>query len=646
MTLQRQMLVGILAAFIALLLGIEVIFISNARHHLENQLDAHANETATSLALTMGSRMQEFDEVMVSTLINPVFDRGHFDLIEVKEADGRVVTSRRLEAQEIGLPNWFVGIVAFDPPTGQSLITAGWRQLGKVTVRVHPKFAYLQLWDTALATLAWLGVLFASALLAMRIYLAGILKPLGKIEEAAVAIGNRDFVTIDIRPRARELRRVTDVINNLSGKIRDAIAQESARAERLRREAFEDPTTGRFNRRGFDNALSSALVKSAEVHSGALVLFAIAGLDEVNRILGIARGNEIVRQLVEIIAAPSVTGAPVVGRWQGAIFAALMENVTQENATAWADGICRSFLGVLRAAGLPENVKVNSGIAHFSTEGRTSGALARLAERALAEAGARGGGAYGLGMQGAAPQTDIRHEIESALLENRVSLVFQKTAFVPDGEILQLEFYSRLTDSRGQVIAAGTFVPVASQHGLLPRLDLRVAQLVISAMKTVKNLPYTVSVNLAIQSAMDTEFREALLKMLRENGREARRIVFEVSGGAAGKSAELAIKFARELRRVGSRFALDNFEMDRNSIALASELMPAYIKLAPVFTKEIIEREDARFILEAMLRVFKPLEIPVIAQGVEEQVLVPVLTELGISGYQGYVLGRPEPLNG
>ena len=124
----------------------------------------------------------------------------------------------------------------------------------------------------------------------------------------------------------------------------------------------------------------------------------------------------------------------------------------------------------------------------------------------------------------------------------------------------------------------------------------------------------------------------------------ARRIVFEMTGAAASKSPEVTRRFAAELRAAGSQLALDNFEMERNAVALVHDLMPAYVKLAPVFTREIGSLADSRFILETMLRVFRPLEIPVIAQGVEDPALVAVLAEVGVAGYQGYVLGKPEPL--
>jgi len=646
MTLTRQLLTGIVAMFIVLLIGIETIYLHSARRNVEQQLNAHANETATSLALTMGSRMQNLDEVLINTLVNPVFDRGHFDLIEVKAADGTIVFSRRLENQEIDVPGWFSSLVAFDAPSGQSLITAGWRQLGRVNVRVHPKFAYQQLWETGIATLTWLSVLFAAALVAMRLYLMGILKPLKMIEDAAVSIGNRDFVSIAITPQARELQRVTQAINSLSAKIRDAITQETARAERLRREAFEDPATGQLNRRGLENALAAALAKSAEVHSGALVLFSLGGLEEINRTAGLSKGNEILTRLCESLLLPGAPAPVTVGRWQGPTFAAFLGNVSQEAVLAWADGLCHKFVADLHASGLPQTVTAFAGAGCFSAGETTVAKLAGLAEAALAQAAGRGSGALARAQESGTNLSDLKAEIESALSGNRVSLVFQKVASIPDGDIVQYEFMSKLADSRGQPISAGVFVPLASQHGLLPALDSRVIELAIEALATRKDLPQTVSINVATQSLMDGGFRSGLAGMLKQHPREAHRLVFELTGPSASRSPELIKEFASDLRQAGSRVALDNFEMDRNAVALVSELRPAYVKLAQVFTREIGERDDARFILEAMMRVFQPLEIPVIAQGVEDNAMVAVLSQIGVAAYQGYALGRPEPLDG
>ena len=45
-------------------------------------------------------------------------------------------------------------------------------------------------------------------------------------------------------------------------------------------------------------------------------------------------------------------------------------------------------------------------------------------------------------------------------------------------------------------------------------------------------------------------------------------------------------------------------------------------------------------------RAWAALDVPVLAQSVEDEALLPVLVQLGVSGFQGYAAGAPEPLAG
>ncbi|MBE0615896.1 MAG: EAL domain-containing protein [Burkholderiales bacterium] len=645
MTLARQLFAGIFTAFIALLIGIEGIYVWSARSHLEEQLDAHANETATSLALSLGARAGTLDASLVNIMVNPVFDRGHFQSIEVRSPGGERVFGRKLEGGEIDVPGWFIALVPLQGPRGEALITAGWKQLGKVIVQVHPGYAYVQLYDTALATLIWLAVLFAIALLAVRHYLAGILKPLQEIEQTALAISNRNFISIAVEPRTRELQRVTHAMNSLSSKIRDAIAHESERAERLRKEAFEDPLTGRLNRRGFEQSVAAMLETSGEIHSGALALFFVTGLEEVNRVFGLSSGDDILKHLADALAEPGSQVPAIVGRWQGPTLAAFMPNIEAKAAQAWADGLCRDFSTRLREQGMAENVVLSSGITHFREDTVTLARIAQAAEGALAGAIKKGGALMDPLQSGArASDVDLKSEIESAIAANRITLLGQKVMSLPDRAILQMELLSSLSGGDGQAIPAGTFVPIASQHGLLASLDRKVVEHAVAALERIKSLPGTVSVNISMQSIGDNGFRSALRDLLLKKKAISGRLVFEITGYAASRLPDLTKAFSNELRRLGARVALDNFDLDRNSMAIAHELLPTYIKLAPAFTQQIAVRDDLRFIVEAMVRMLQPLEIPLIAQGVEDASTIGILAELGLSAYQGYAGGRPEPL--
>jgi diguanylate cyclase (GGDEF)-like protein len=435
-------------------------------------------------------------------------------------------------------------------------------------------------------------------------------------------------------------------MNSLSAKIREAITQEFDRAEHLRKEAFEDSLTGQFNRRGFEQSVSAKLEDSGAIHSGALAFASLAGLEEINRQFGLARGNEILRCLADAMAAPAAHGSAIVGRWQGPTLAAFIPNVASQPAHDWADGLCQSFIAGLGAQGLPEGVVLSIGATHFSEDTVTLARLAQAAESALGDAVKKGGAVFApLQSETRESGWDLKKEIQSAIEANRITLLGQKVLSIAGTEVLQVELLCSLSGSDGRAIPAGTFVPVASQHGLLAALDIRVVEHAFAALERVGSLPWSVSVNVSIQSICDDAFRASLRKLFIQYKQFAWRLVVEITGYAASRSPEQARIFAAELRATGVRIALDNFDIDRNSMAIVNDLRPSYVKLAPSFTQEITAREDLRFLVSAMVRMLRPLDIPLIAQGVEDAGTIPVLAELGLAGYQGYAGGRPEPLN-
>lgn len=124
----------------------------------------------------------------------------------------------------------------------------------------------------------------------------------------------------------------------------------------------------------------------------------------------------------------------------------------------------------------------------------------------------------------------------------------------------------------------------------------------------------------------------------------ASRLVFEMTEFGVIQVPALSLSFAAEIRRLGAQFATDNFSLHRDTLRQPHELLPHYIKLAPVYTKELTENQDSRFIMSSLIRIAQPLEIRIIAQAVESELLILLLEEMGFAGYQGYASGRPVPI--
>jgi hypothetical protein len=54
MTLGRQLVLAISLMFLLMLMGVELIYLDGAKRHLQNQLESHAQDAATSLGLSLG----------------------------------------------------------------------------------------------------------------------------------------------------------------------------------------------------------------------------------------------------------------------------------------------------------------------------------------------------------------------------------------------------------------------------------------------------------------------------------------------------------------------------------------------------------------------------------------------------------------
>jgi len=327
MTLFKKLFFGASLLFLLVLAGVEAIYLSNARLYVQQQLESHSQDAATSLALWLATVKPFEDRALIETVVNTSFDRGYYQSIRVVSLSGETLVAKELAPAQGEVPVWFARLFPLHPPSAESLISSGWRQLGRVLVTSHPNFAYLQLWHTALQTLALLALGYALALLALRAFLATILRPLAEIERAATAIGERDFSTIALAPKTRELGRVVAAMNSLSAKIRLVIEDESARAEHLQREAYRDPVTGLLNRRGLEHELQSLFHVERDVFSGVFVLLELERFKEYNLRHGYQRADELLALVAQTITSACADQAVLCSRFGGASYALAAVNV-------------------------------------------------------------------------------------------------------------------------------------------------------------------------------------------------------------------------------------------------------------------------------------------------------------------------------
>ena len=91
MTLYRQLLIFIIVLLLVLFACSWLVKLQSTRIFIEDQLESHAQDTATSLGLSISPHLSDDDRATIETMISAVFDRGYYSRIALKDLDGKVI---------------------------------------------------------------------------------------------------------------------------------------------------------------------------------------------------------------------------------------------------------------------------------------------------------------------------------------------------------------------------------------------------------------------------------------------------------------------------------------------------------------------------------------------------------------------------
>ncbi len=125
----------------------------------------------------------------------------------------------------------------------------------------------------------------------------------------------------------------------------------------------------------------------------------------------------------------------------------------------------------------------------------------------------------------------------------------------------------------------------------------------------------------------------------------AENICFEITETAAIGNLNKAISFIKSLKKLGCKFALDDFGSGLSSFSYLKSLPVDYLKIDGVFVKDIVDDPVDAAMVEAINQVGHIMKIKTIAEFVENGEIMDILRKLGVDYAQGYHIDKPMPLN-
>lgn len=645
MSLLKQLFLAICLFLVVAFTGSFIAGVETSREQLLSQLRSHAQDAATALGLSMTPHVD--DPAMIELMVSSIFDSGYFATIRVVRIPSEeVIVERRTTTTSDKVPAWFVDLVDLDPQGGDALIMRGWEQAARVEVLSHPQFALAKLWDSAIGSLLWLLLCGVVSAILGGWLLRTQLRPLDNMVQQAQAITRREFLTLPRVPRTPELKRVVLAMNQMVEKLKQLFAEEAARSEKLREEAYQDNLTGLANRRLFDIKLASQLAVTEQNAEGYLMFLRVNDLGGLNQRLGgqktdalIGAIGEILKRLLEQHGKPDWLGS----RSRGGEFTLLAPGLAADDADRLAQELSES-LESLRQTGASDCTPVaHLGIAAFKPGEDVSAVIGR-ADQALAQAQANPGKPWerlddfnALPGQG---QHDWRKWIDEALTQGKLQLYFQPVATCADTrQLLHRKVLARLLDPQGEAVAAGRFLPWIERLGWAARFDLAMLE---HSLAHLAKYPQPLALSLSAATLRDSASQARLLEVLRAHPQQGELMTLELDERYLPPPAELE-RLSQQVRETGYHLGLQHFGGRFSLIGNLTHLGLAYLKIDGSYIRAIDQEDDKRVFIEAIFRATNSIDLPLIAEMVETEGELNVLRELGIHGAMGRLVGAPAP---
>ena len=451
-------------------------------------------------------------------------------------------------------------------------------------------------------------------------------------------------------------QRVSERTRELAEANAELVEQisERMRAERkLTHQATHDALTGLPNRVQLLERLGRA-ISASHMNPGACFAVLFLDLDRfklVNDSVGHAVGDELLIEAGRRIVG-TVRGGDVVSRLGGDEFAILAESL---DGPDMAEELGRRILAALGApvwvAGRELFPTASVGIAMWHPRYQSGEEMLRDADAAMYRA--KGDGRdrcvlFDEQMRDEATRIlDMEADLRRAIHADSFEPYYQPVVRLGSGDQVGAEALLRWRHEQLGVLAPGEFLDVGEESGLIEQVDWLVYARVIEDMAR-RTMPGYVAINVSPRHFRVADFAARLLGLLDAAKVSPSRLRIEITEVALLDDAPRTSDTLNLLRQHGVLAQLDDFGTGFSALSYLHRFPIACLKIDRSFVSGLDGdgRSENVAVIRAIVALANSLGIEIIAEGVETPRQRERLLDLGCTYAQGFLFGRPEPLDG
>ena len=420
----------------------------------------------------------------------------------------------------------------------------------------------------------------------------------------------------------------------------------------LQHMATHDTLTGLPNRESLKAYVGEQVLAAREKQQQFSLLFLdLDHFKDINDTLGHEFGDLILKQIPDRLRM-AIEGEACIARMGGDEFIIC----SQSDTTAF--DFSQVSARLLNAIHQPYIINGNElyvsasiGIANFPEDGNNVSELIARADSALHSSKAAGRNTFTQYVEGMATEAEDRiallRELRSALNNGEFEMWYQPRFDLESNTIVSAEALLRWNNSKGQVITPSQFIQLAEDTGIIVPIGISMTrQALVNFLPLLEDNPQlNLSVNISARQLAHPNVLADLKGLFESTNFPPHRLELELAEQVLVRNLMQNRSVLEELTELGVSIALDDFGTGYSSLAYLKSFPISVIKIDKSFVEELPSNSDDAVIVNTIIGMAKNLGLATVAEGVETQAQSDWLTAQGCDQIQGYLCGRPQPID-
>ncbi|PLX68684.1 MAG: GGDEF-domain containing protein [Denitrovibrio sp.] len=239
-------------------------------------------------------------------------------------------------------------------------------------------------------------------------------------------------------------------------------------------------------------------------------------------------------------------------------------------------------------------------------------------------------------------RVNIEQELKNAIKNQELHMVYQPQ--LQDGKIIGVEALVRWINPKLGFVGPDSFIPVAESSGMMPPLGEYITNTSLSEIKEVfdaTNTEFILSINISLKQFIYREFLSRLVLAIKASGINENQIKLEITENLFIEDFDHIVPLLNKIHDLGMKISLDDFGTGYSSLNILRFLPVDELKIDKSFIDDILTDLSAQKMVRNIIDICTNQNLQVIAEGVETEPQLTMLTDYGCDRFQGYLFAKP-----